>query len=76
MPYVDGESLRDRLDRERQLPLDQTITIAREVADALAYAHAHNVVHRDIKPENILLSGRTCDGGGLRHCQGAEFGGW
>jgi serine/threonine-protein kinase len=57
MPYVEGESLRQRLDRERQLPLDQAVTIAREVADALGYAHTHNVVHRDIKPENILLSG-------------------
>ena len=57
MPYVEGESLRDRLDRERQLPLDQAIGIAREVADALGYAHTRNVVHRDIKPENILLSG-------------------
>ncbi len=55
MPYVEGESLRDRLDRERQLPLDDAIQIAREVADALASAHSHDVVHRDIKPENILL---------------------
>ena len=76
MPYVEGESLRDRLDRERQLPLDQAITIAREVADALGYAHTHNVVHRDIKPENILLVGRTRDGGGFRHREGAEYGGW
>jgi serine/threonine-protein kinase len=66
MPYVEGESLRDRLDRERQLPLDQAITIAREVADALGYAHTHNVVHRDIKPENILLSGG--------HAMVADFG--
>jgi len=55
MPLVEGESLRTRLDRERQLPLDDVLQIAREVADALAYAHAHDVVHRDIKPENILL---------------------
>ena len=66
MPYVEGESLRDRLDRECQLPLDQAITIAREVADALGYAHTHNVVHRDIKPENILLSGG--------HAMVADFG--
>jgi serine/threonine-protein kinase len=55
MPYVEGESLRDRLTREKQLPLDDALQISREVADALSYAHAHGVVHRDIKPENILL---------------------
>ncbi len=55
MPLVEGESLRDRLTRERQLPLDTALQIAREVADALSYAHAHGVIHRDIKPENILL---------------------
>ncbi len=57
MPLVEGESLRDRLDRERQLPIDDAVQIADEVADALAYAHSRGVVHRDIKPENILLSG-------------------
>ena len=57
MPFVDGESLRDRLDRERQLPVDDALRIAREVADALEYAHKQGVVHRDIKPENILLQG-------------------
>jgi serine/threonine-protein kinase len=56
MPYVEGESLRHRLDRESQLPVDAAVTIAREVAGALDYAHRHRVVHRDIKPENILLS--------------------
>ena len=55
MPLVEGESLRDRLTRERQLPLDDALRIAREVADALGYAHALGVVHRDIKPENILF---------------------
>ena len=55
MPYVEGESLRERLEREKQLPLDDALQIAREVADALSYAHSHGVVHRDIKPENILL---------------------
>jgi formylglycine-generating enzyme required for sulfatase activity/dienelactone hydrolase len=55
MPFVDGESLRSRLARERRLPVDEAVRIAREVADALSYAHAHHVVHRDIKPENILL---------------------
>ena len=56
MPYVSGETLRDRIDRLRQLPADAACTIAREVADALAYAHGHGIIHRDIKPENILLS--------------------
>ncbi len=55
MPSVEGESLRDRLTRETQLPLDDALTIAREVASALDYAHRHGVIHRDIKPENILL---------------------
>jgi eukaryotic-like serine/threonine-protein kinase len=57
MPFVEGESLRDKLQREPQLPLDDALQITREVADALAYAHSHDVVHRDIKPENIMLSG-------------------
>lgn len=57
MPYVEGESLRDRLGRERQLPLDDALQITREVADALSYAHSLGIVHRDIKPENILLAG-------------------
>jgi serine/threonine-protein kinase len=56
MPYVEGESLRDRLRRERQLPIDDAVQIAREAARALDYAHQHGVVHRDIKPENILLT--------------------
>ena len=55
MPYVEGETLRGRLTRERQLPIDDAIRIATDVADALDYAHRHHVVHRDIKPENILL---------------------
>jgi serine/threonine-protein kinase len=56
MPYVEGESLRDRLTRDRQLPMEDAIRIAREVAEALSHAHAFGIVHRDIKPENILLA--------------------
>ena len=55
MPYIEGESLKERLARERQLPVNDALQIAREVADALSYAHSSNVVHRDIKPANILL---------------------
>jgi tetratricopeptide (TPR) repeat protein len=66
MPYVQGESLRDRLHRERQLAIDEALQIGCEVADALGYAHAHGVIHRDIKPENIMLSGE--------HALVADFG--
>jgi Tol biopolymer transport system component/tRNA A-37 threonylcarbamoyl transferase component Bud32 len=66
MPYVQGESLRDRLAREHELPVYDALRIVTEVADALAHAHLHGVVHRDIKPENILLSGR--------HALVADFG--
>ncbi len=66
MPYVEGETLRDRLRREGQLPLDDALRIAQETADALDYAHQHGVIHRDIKPENILLAGR--------HALVADFG--
>ncbi|MDH4131927.1 MAG: serine/threonine protein kinase, partial [Gemmatimonadota bacterium] len=55
MPYIEGETLRDRMSREKQLPVDDAVRIAKEVAGALDYAHRHGVVHRDIKPENILL---------------------
>src|SRR5512145_2817964 len=66
MPYVEGESLRQRLDREGQLPLEDALQIAREVAGALSHAHGRGIVHRDIKPENILLSGG--------HARVADFG--
>ena len=55
MPFVSGESLRQRLDKEQQLPVHDAVRIATEVASALDYAHRHNIIHRDIKPENILL---------------------
>ena len=55
MPYVEGETLRDKLNRERQFGVDEAVRITTEIADALDYAHRHGVIHRDIKPENILL---------------------
>lgn len=57
MPYVEGESLRDRLEREKQLPIDEALAITRDVAAGLEFAHQHDVVHRDVKPENIMLTG-------------------
>jgi serine/threonine protein kinase len=58
MPYVEGQSLRERRAREGALPVPDTVRILRDLVDALTEAHAHGVVHRDIKPENILLRGR------------------
>jgi Tol biopolymer transport system component/tRNA A-37 threonylcarbamoyl transferase component Bud32 len=58
MPYVDGQSLRDRLSREGELPVHEAVRLLVEITDALAFAHAQGVVHRDIKPDNVLLSGR------------------
>src|SRR5215510_9286563 len=55
MPFVEGESLRVKLDREKQFPVDEAIRIAVAVGNALDYAHQHGVIHRDLKPENILL---------------------
>src|SRR2546430_408583 len=55
MPYVEGESLRQRLEREQQLPIDVAVGLTADVAEALDYAHRHGVVHRDIKPENVLF---------------------
>jgi len=66
MPLVEGETLRARIERERQLPIDDALRFAREIADALAYAHSRGVVHRDIKPENILIEGE--------HAVVADFG--
>jgi len=74
MPYVEGESLRDRLRRDGPLPLSDALRIASEVADALSHAHGRGIVHRDIKPENILLAAHTS--GDLRswHATVADFG--
>ena len=58
MPFVEGESLRAKLDRDGQMPVHDAVRVLREVVDALAYAHAHGVLHRDIKPDNVMLSGR------------------
>ncbi len=55
MPFIDGETLRDKLNREKKLGIDEAVKITTEVADALNYAHGEDVIHRDIKPENILL---------------------
>ncbi|MEO7822777.1 MAG: protein kinase, partial [Gemmatimonadaceae bacterium] len=86
MPYVSGETLRARMNRERQLPIDVAVRIACEVADALAYAHGQGVIHRDIKPENILISGghavvadfgiaRAIDVGGVQQLTRTGMGG-
>ena len=58
MPFIEGESLRAKLARERELPVGEAVRILRDVADALSYAHEHGVVHRDIKPDNVLITGR------------------
>ena len=58
LPYIDGESLRDRIVREGELPIGEAVRILRDVVDALAHAHDQGVVHRDIKPDNVMLSGR------------------
>jgi len=58
MPYIKGDTLRDRIDKEGELPIAEAVRIIREVTDALSFAHSQGVVHRDIKPDNIMLSGR------------------
>ncbi len=86
MPYVSGETLREKMSRERHLPIDAATRIACEAADALSYAHGQGIIHRDIKPENILLSGghaivadfgiaRAIDVGGVQQLTRTGFGG-
>ena len=86
MPYVSGETLRARIHRERQLPIETAVQICCEAADALSYAHAQGIIHRDIKPENILLSGghaviadfgiaRAIDLAGIQALTGTGMGG-
>ncbi|MCZ6755857.1 MAG: serine/threonine-protein kinase, partial [Gemmatimonadetes bacterium] len=58
MPYIEGDTLRQRIEKEGELPVGEAVRIIREVVDALAFAHSHGVVHRDIKPDNVMLSGR------------------
>src|SRR6266550_6074363 len=85
MPYVSGETLRARMSRERQVPIDAAVRISCEVADALSCAHSQSIIHRDIKPENILLSGghavvadfgiaRAIDLAGVQHLTGTGMG--
>ena len=74
MPYVDGESLRARLDKERQLPVDEAVRIAVAAAQALDYAHRHGVVHRDLKPANILLTAGYPGAAGVAQPLVADFG--
>jgi len=59
MPYIEGESLRDRIDRDGKLPLDELVRLTENIAAALTHAHQHGIVHRDVKPENIMLTGGT-----------------
>jgi serine/threonine-protein kinase len=58
MPYIEGESLREKISKEGELPINDAVRILREVVDALAHAHKQSVVHRDIKPDNVMLTGR------------------
>ena len=76
MPFIEGESLRGRLQRQKQLSLEEALRIAGEVADALQYAHQHGVIHRDIKPENILLTGSVVGSqeSGRGHALVSDFG--
>jgi eukaryotic-like serine/threonine-protein kinase len=77
MPFIDGESVYQRLQREGRFPLHDAVRIAREIAEALGHAHARGVLHRDVKPENILLAGYSAGSGGAAtgwHAMVADFG--
>ena len=72
MPYIDGETLRHRLERDSSLPVTETVRLLQHVLDALAYAHRMGIVHRDMKPENVMLAEPPCPRHGLRHREGGE----
>jgi eukaryotic-like serine/threonine-protein kinase len=74
MPFVEGESLHERLERERRLPLDDALRVAHDVAAALGYAHRRGILHRDVKPENILLAGEPARGATGWRALIADFG--
>jgi serine/threonine protein kinase len=74
MPFVEGESLHARLERERRLPLDDALRVAHDVAEALGYAHEHGILHRDVKPDNILLAGEPSRGAAGWRALIADFG--
>src|SRR6185503_675714 len=74
MPYIEGMSLRSRLAREGELPLDDALRLMHQVLDALSYAHNQGIIHRDVKPENVMLAGYTPRGAARWHALVTDFG--